>query len=273
MNRPDVCRTGDFRERGIWGLDGYQAEYVVDSEQYVVALPSGLEAEGVLTEPLSIAEKALDEAARIQSARLPHGNTGPWRFAGRHCLVVGLGPIGLLTAMLLRLRGADVVGLDIVDPASARLRWLGEIGGRYVDGRGTPPARLRDIVRPMDLITEASGVPEMAVALPHVLAPSGICILTGIPPGQAETRLRADILRRLVLNNQVIIGSVNAAPDHFRTAVADLRQAQRRWGDHVTRLITHRSSFTEFSTLLREHSPDEIKAVLEWASTTMREEE
>lgn len=33
MNRPDVCRTGEFRERGIWGLDGFQTEYVVDREQ------------------------------------------------------------------------------------------------------------------------------------------------------------------------------------------------------------------------------------------------
>jgi len=28
MNRPDMCRTGTYRERGIWGLDGYQAESV-----------------------------------------------------------------------------------------------------------------------------------------------------------------------------------------------------------------------------------------------------
>jgi len=32
MNRPDMCRTGKYRERGIWGLDGYQAECVVDRE-------------------------------------------------------------------------------------------------------------------------------------------------------------------------------------------------------------------------------------------------
>jgi len=42
MNRADMCLTGKYRERGIWGLDGYQTEYVVDKEQYVVSVPAVL---------------------------------------------------------------------------------------------------------------------------------------------------------------------------------------------------------------------------------------
>jgi threonine dehydrogenase-like Zn-dependent dehydrogenase len=34
-------------------------------------------------------------------------------------LVAGLGPIGLLAALALRLRGAEVFGLDIADAGSA----------------------------------------------------------------------------------------------------------------------------------------------------------
>ena len=30
MNRSDMCQTGLYSERGIWALDGYQTEYVVD---------------------------------------------------------------------------------------------------------------------------------------------------------------------------------------------------------------------------------------------------
>jgi threonine dehydrogenase-like Zn-dependent dehydrogenase len=40
MNRADMCQTGKYRERGIRGLDGYQTEYVVDKEQYVVRCTS-----------------------------------------------------------------------------------------------------------------------------------------------------------------------------------------------------------------------------------------
>src|SRR5918911_3060496 len=86
MNRPDMCRTGDYRERGIWRLDGYQTEFVVDKEQYVVRVPPELEPIGVLCEPLSVAEKAIDEALRLQFSRLPEAAATPdWLF-GRRCL-------------------------------------------------------------------------------------------------------------------------------------------------------------------------------------------
>ncbi len=93
--RSDMCQTGKYRERGIRGLDGYQTEYVVDKEDYVVRVAPELEAIGVLLEPLSIVEKAIDEALRVQIARSPEAAVTPdWLF-GRRCLVAGLGPVGL----------------------------------------------------------------------------------------------------------------------------------------------------------------------------------
>ena len=135
MGRADMCQTGKYRERGIRGLDGYQTEFVVDKEQYVVRVPAELEAVGVLMEPLSIVEKAIDEALRVQIVRCPEAAITPDWIVGRRCLVAGLGPVGLLASMVLRLRGADVYGLDVVDSTSARPKWLDVIGGHYVDGR------------------------------------------------------------------------------------------------------------------------------------------
>ena len=74
-NRSDMCYTADYTERGIKGLNGYEAEYVVDEEQYVVKVPPSVRSIGVLTEPMSVAEKAIDEALLIQSARLPVART------------------------------------------------------------------------------------------------------------------------------------------------------------------------------------------------------
>jgi threonine dehydrogenase-like Zn-dependent dehydrogenase len=122
MNRSDMCRTGNYHERGIWGLDGYQSSYVVDKEQYVVQVPPGLAAIGVLCEPLSVAEKAIDEAVRLQTARLPDSLATPDWLNNRPVLVAGIGPIGLLAALALRLRGAEVYGLDIVDQGTPRVR-------------------------------------------------------------------------------------------------------------------------------------------------------
>jgi threonine dehydrogenase-like Zn-dependent dehydrogenase len=154
MNRPDMCSTGDYRERGIWGLDGYQEEFVVDREQFVVRVPPELEPIGVLAEPLSVAEKAIDEAVRVQTARLPDCRATPDWLHGRRCLIAGLGPIGLLAAMALRRRGAEVYGLDVVDAASARPQWLDAIGGRYVDGRQVTADRLGDaMLHWRDLVT------------------------------------------------------------------------------------------------------------------------
>jgi len=268
MNRPDMCRTGDFRERGIWGLDGYQTEYVVDREQYAVRVPPELASTGVLAEPLSVAEKAIDEAVRLQAARLPDAPPMSGDLSGLHCLVAGLGPIGLLAATVLRLRGAEVHGLDVVDPATPRPQWLVAIGGRYVESRQVPPDRMNDVLGPMDLILEATGVPALAFNLLDALAPSGVCVLTGIPGGSRPLRIPgADLIRRLVLDNQLMVGSVNAARHHFEMAVEDLARARARWGDCMSGLITHRYPSPQFATALGEHPPDEIKAVVEWTTS------
>jgi glucose 1-dehydrogenase len=72
-------------------------------------------------------------------------------------------------------------------------------------------------------------------------------------------------MRRLVLRNQVLVGSVNASRDHFQLAVNDLVQAKTRWHDHVADLITQRHNYTEFENAFQHHGSDEIKVVLEWS--------
>jgi threonine dehydrogenase-like Zn-dependent dehydrogenase len=265
MNRSDMCTTGRYRERGIWGLDGYQAEYVVDDERFVVRVPQEAGELGVLTEPLSVAEKAIDEAVRIQNARLPASAARPDWLHGRRCLVAGLGPIGLLAALSLRLRGAEVFGIDIVEPDSARPQWLTHIGGTYVDGRRVPPERVEQVLGGMELVFEATGVAALEFDLLDTLGPNGIYVLTGIPGGDRPVQLQAgQLIRRLVLGNQLMLGSVNASRDHFQMAVDDLSHARLLWGGHLERLITDRLPFTEFQKALTRHEPDEIKVVLEW---------
>jgi threonine dehydrogenase-like Zn-dependent dehydrogenase len=265
MNRSDMCLTGDYHERGIWGMDGYQTEFAVDREQYVVRVPSEIGQIGVLTEPLSVAEKAIDESARIQTARLPEAAATPNWLYGRRCLIAGLGPIGLLAALALRLRGAEVYGLDVVDVDSARPLWLTHIGGSYVDGRKIPPDKVIRELGQMDLIFEATGVAALEFNLLDALGKNGVYVLTGIPGGDRPLQLDgAELIRRLVLGNQVMIGSVNASRGHFQMAVDDLVRARLTWGDHVARLISHHRPYTEFQNTLTHHEEDEIKVVLEW---------
>ena len=72
-------------------------------------------------------------------------------------------------------------------------------------------------------------------------------------------------MRQLVLDNQLMVGSVNAACGHFQIAVDDLGLARLKWGDHVAPLITHRHAYTDFATALNQYQADEIKSVIEWA--------
>ena len=268
MNRPDMCRTGEYKERGIDGLDGYQTEYVVDQEQYAVHVPDALEAIGVLCEPLSVAEKAIDEAVRLQTVRLPDAPATPDWLHSRRCLVAGLGPVGLLATLALQLRGAEVFGLDIVDADSARPQWLVHIGGQYIDGRQVPADRVDQKLGPMELIFEATGVASLEFNLLDALAPDGIYVLTGIPGGNRPLEIPgANLIRQLVLDNQVMLGSVNAARGHFQMAVDDLFHAHLRWADHLAKLITHRYPYSEFEAALSQHPSDEIKTVVEWEAS------
>jgi threonine dehydrogenase-like Zn-dependent dehydrogenase len=266
MNRSDMCLTGKYKERGIKEMDGYQAEFVVDKEQYIVAIPPQLEKAGVLIEPLTIGVKSIHEAMRIQTSRLPSANAEPDWLYGKRCLVAGLGPVGLLVAMELALKGADLYGLDIVDKDSTRPKWLEMIGGRYIDGRQVDVEDIDTTCGEMDLIFEATGVPKIEFNLIDALGRNGIYTVTGIPGGDRTIEIHgAELMRDIVLKNQIIMGSVNASQSHFQIAVSLLQQAHEQWGDKIEQLITNRYKYIEdFQIPLKQHEPDEIKAVIEW---------
>jgi glucose 1-dehydrogenase len=265
INRSDMCYTSHYHERGIKGRDGYQAEYVVDEEQYVVKIPGGLASIGVLTEPMSVVEKAIDEAIRIQVARLPDTEDPSNWLRGKQTLVAGIGPIGLLAALALRLRGADVMGLGRQDKNTPRPSVLSDIGAKYVDERQVKPGALEEHFGQIDLILDATGAAHLEFDLLSVLGINGVYVLTGIPGGDRPINVEgAAIMRQLVLKNQLMLGSVNASRKHFETAVEDLDKARKTWGDVIDRIITHRFRYARYVEALLLRSPDEIKTVLEW---------
>jgi len=265
MNRSDMCETGLYSERGIWAMDGYQTEYVVDREQYIVRVAAELAEVGVLAEPFSVAEKAITEAVHLQLTRLPDSSMALDWLSGRRCLVAGLGPIGLLAALSLRLRGGEVWGLDVVDGGTPRPTWLELIGGHYLDGRQITPDHPIDQTGTFDLIVEASGIASLEFDLLDALAINGVYAVTGIPSGDRPLTLSgAAFMRRLVMRNQVMVGSVNASRDHFQLAVNDLTLAHARWPHRIADLVSHRHPYTDFESAFQHHGSDEIKVVLEW---------
>ena len=213
---------------------------------------------------MSVAAKAIDEAMIIQKARFKGiDETESW-LKGKKALVAGIGAIGLLGALALRLRGAEVYGLDIVDEDTLRPEILKQIGGKYIDGRKVKTEDIDDNIGHFDFIFEATGFAELMIELIDTLAINGIYVATGIPGGSSCVTVDgSDLMRQLVLKNQVMMGSVNASPAHFAIAVKDLEGAKEKWPEAMSRIITERIPYTKFQTALAD-TIDEIKVVVEW---------
>src|SRR3954447_8144101 len=61
----DMCRNGDYTERGIKGLDRHGAEQGTVEPTYAVKLDPGLAEVGVLMDPASVVAKAWEQVERV----------------------------------------------------------------------------------------------------------------------------------------------------------------------------------------------------------------
>jgi Zn-dependent alcohol dehydrogenase len=93
-------------------------------------------------------------------------------------------------------------------------------------------------------------------------APGGVVCLTGISSGNREISVDAAALNRsMVLENDVVFGSVNANRRHYEAAVDALGQGDPAWLD---RLITRRVSLDEWSSAFHKE-PTGVKSVIEFS--------
>ena len=230
--RQDFCSTGDFQERGIKQRHGFMAEAVVDDQGYMNLVSPELRRLAVLVEPLTIAEKALEEVQHIQQ-RLP------WGTGGHSAAVLGAGPVGLLGAMALSLAGFDT-SVYSRSPAPHQRSILAEaFGARYISSETHSVEQLREEVGDIDLVYEAVGASKLAFEVLSVLGTNGIFVFTGVPGRKAPVEVDTDrLMRNLVLRNQVVLGSVNAGKGSFQAAIRHLEQFVERWPDAVDALIT-----------------------------------
>jgi threonine dehydrogenase-like Zn-dependent dehydrogenase len=244
----DFCETGAYTERGIVGAHGFLAEEVVEDERYLVRLAPELRPVGVLTEPLTIAEKAIRQFVEVRR-RLP------WLAEAEEAellkdgtaLVLGAGPVGILGCMLLRLRGFAVTvysrgGSD--DPRAGLIRRL---GGRYLSSTEVPTSELTALLGGIDMVYEAAGASQLAFAVLPQLGANGVFIFTGVPGRKHRIEVPGDaIMRNLVLRNQAVVGTVNAGRIDFESAARDLLAIRERWPGALEALITGRYPMSRF---------------------------
>lgn len=257
--RPDFCMTGLYREHGILSMHGFMTEFVVDDACYMRKVPPSIRDAAVLVEPLTIAEKAFIQAAQIQM-RLPwNKNTEAHR-----AVVVGAGPVGLLGAMALRLRGCGVTVYSREREPDPRADISRAIGADYVSSQDKTPEQMAAGIGNIDLIYEATGSASLAFDMINVLGRNGVLILTGVPGAHGPRAIDAGaLITNMTLKNQCLLATVNAGNDAFDRAIADLTEFCRRWPEAVRGLITGRFKLELFESPIR--SAAGIKNIIEIA--------
>lgn len=241
---PDMCRNGLYTERGIKGLDGYASERWRVDPEHAVPVDAGLGDLGVLVEPASVVAKAWERIERVAARTC---------FEPARVLVTGAGPIGLLAAMLGVQRGLDVHVLDRV-AAGPKPDLVASLGATYHHGP------VEEACAGADVIVEATGVGQLVFdAMAHT-APGGIVCLTGVSPTGRELTVDAGAVNRtLVLENDAVIGSVNANRRHYEAAVRALARADRGW---LGRLVTRRVPLSRHTEALESREGD-VKVVID----------
>jgi threonine dehydrogenase-like Zn-dependent dehydrogenase len=243
QGRQDFCYTGDFTERGIKQEHGFMTEYVVEEERYLSVAPRELRDVAVLVEPLTIAEKSLEQLQLIQ-ARLPWACPVEPGKPSDHChraVVLGAGPVGLLGAMALRVAGFEVTVYSRSHAHEENNAIVSAIGARYIAAETHTVEELAKTAGPIDVVYEAVGASGVAFDVIQHLGPNGVFIFTGVPGRKGPMEVDTDyIMQDVVLKNQVILGSVNAPPHCFQAAIRDLETFVKKWPAAVRALITAR---------------------------------
>ena len=242
----DMCRNGQYTERGIKQIDGFMSERWRIEPEYAMPVDRSLGLLGVLLEPTTVVTKAWEQVRLV-------GERAYWE--PRTVLVTGAGPIGLLAALLGTQRGLEVHVLDRVD-SGPKPDLVRALGATYHTGSAT------DIGFDPDVIIECTGVGQVIADALRVVAPGGIVCLTGVGSGGRTTGFpTADVAATMVLQNNVVIGSVNANKRHWYKAGQVLAMADPAW---LARLITRREPPEAFRRAL-QRQPDDIKVAIQFS--------
>jgi glucose 1-dehydrogenase len=240
----DMCRNGRYTERGIKALHGYGSERFRLQPEFAVRLDAGLETVGVLLEPTTVVAKAWEQIERI-------GSRATWH--PRRVLVTGAGPIGLLAALLAVQRGLEVHVADRVTEGPKPLL-VADLGAQY----HTTPVGELDL--DADVVVECTGVPSVVFDVMGRNAPDAVVCLTGVSPVNRTLSVDAGGLnRKIVLQNDVVFGSVNANRRHYEEGARALAAADTHW---LERLISRRVNLADAHDALTRR-PDDVKVVID----------
>jgi glucose 1-dehydrogenase len=242
----DMCRNGQYTERGIKQIDGFMSERWRIEPEYAVKVDPSLGLVGVLLEPTTVVTKAWEHTLAV-------GKRAFWE--PRTALVTGAGPIGLLAALVGKQLGLEIHVLARTEtgPKPDLVRAL---GANYHSGSAA------DIGLQPDIVMECTGVGKVIAESIAVVAASGVVCLTGVGHGGSLPQVAtADVASKAVLKNNVVFGSVNANKRHWYKGAEALARADRSW---LEGLVTRRVRPDDFTTALLRN-PEDIKVIIQFS--------
>jgi glucose 1-dehydrogenase len=254
----DMCSSGQYTERGIMRRHGFMAEYYVESPMFLNKIPKEIRDFAVLLEPMSVVQKGIDHTYLLQ--RRLKG----WK--PKFAMVLGAGPIGLLAAAVLRVRGLRTVVVGREDPSDMRAGLVKQLGAEYVC---VANKALPDVPKETgfpDIVIEATGVSRVVFDAMEILGPNGVLCLLSVTGGDTMNAEPIDLInQKLVLGNQVVFGSVNANPRHFKQGVKDFVTIQKKWPGVMHKLLTNKIPWQDHKTWFTQRGSG-IKSTLEISS-------
>ncbi|QAY59295.1 2-deoxy-scyllo-inosamine dehydrogenase [Microbacterium protaetiae] len=232
-----VCRAGHANvcpKLSVLGCytDGGLAEVLNVPTPRLHRVPHEMDDDAAaLAEPTSIALEAVTRAE-------PR--------AGDVALVLGCGPIGLLSSLALVDRGATVVAADIDEQRTALARRLGATH-TFVVGTTFPDPKQHEVLAALTegmgprIIIEATGAPTSLMNAIRTIAPAGRIVQVGISTGSATIAVKDLTDKEIELH-----GSRNS-----RGLIPEALSLLHRHPAAASALITHRFAFTELGEALR----------------------
>jgi 2-desacetyl-2-hydroxyethyl bacteriochlorophyllide A dehydrogenase len=167
----ELCRSGYYHicyQKGLYGIDvdGAFARFIRVPLKTLFKLPEGASfEEGAMVEPLAVAVRAVG----ISTLKV-----------GESVVVLGGGPIGLLTAQVARAAGA--ANVVIVEPIDLRMRIAQKLGFAVLDPERATPENVLEATkgRDIDVVFDAAGSPPAARLGTELVKRTGRIILVSI---------------------------------------------------------------------------------------------
>jgi len=245
----DMTSDETYYERGINLRHGFLTEMFVDHQEFIVRIPEPLRHLHVLLEPMSCAAKAVQQAYEAQR------RMKVWE--PKLAYVLGAGQIGLLTTLVLKLRGLEVFTLARGKAPNLKAEIVSGMEATYVSTREKSMAELVSQTGRPDLIIDATGFSPLAFESMEHIGHNGVVVWTGITGGDRSTELPSDKINlEWVLGNKLLLGSVNGNRGHFEMGLRDLALGDVMFPGVLEKILTHPveglENFQEMMRLLVE---------------------